>query len=693
MINRKPVHWGKSLVISVFIIILSSFVGIVFKAQFASKNIQTWLQPALAKLQPKWSISVNQFKLSLSDGIWPRVALVAKDVKATHVLPDCGARIGLHIDSMTVPIPLWHIYSKDFKVRVVEVGNLSLFIPKQTPFCPDQEAEDNSLQYTQSFSGGKKPKALRLPQISKSKVERIEIEQAEIILVGQDDIRLQLNQFRAQLQGPDFKLKSQLLLKYGEQFTQALPRLKLSLSKSGNTGILRAAGRWREGGLDLQINASQLTSNPRLTIQGRAKHLPLMEIVRVVSTINHEKQRFFPVSTWASFHTHFTLLWSELMETDILLEDIAIRGGLGTVKITAVPLSLKDMLPKPFKCQIENMNINSLAEAFGSEGPAGVFQHFGNLSGTLAYDSPKNMKLTGKIKNAIARFSGRGRTRFQQINSATIEITQQQDKVKAEISEADMNDGKFAGLVSVELDSADKSTIWNWDIKKLQFSQRIDALYFDERTEGFGVSGSALTQKGQINRFKTKITLPKIVLPQISLASTDAIVERLKDKWQMHVYSRDVALKKDSILSQFIEASKAAPAIKDSNVIELNNISANFSYDGGVVEWNPINLEVRNAPLTTTLKGKLDAFGNIKSELFIRDQGQTDQYWQVQGPIDKVVFIPRNQSAKTITETRRTAFMALQEPQESAVPTDKEKSAGSLNEWLKKLLIIRDQLQ
>lgn len=116
---------------------LAFIFSLTFKAVFSPRRIQYEIERVLSGADPRISTLAEGAHLSLSDGLWPRLAIVIEKLKLQTEDP-CLHQVKASIENLEMPIALSSLLNRNLIFNRIEVGLLSIEMKAKRVSCSEQ---------------------------------------------------------------------------------------------------------------------------------------------------------------------------------------------------------------------------------------------------------------------------------------------------------------------------------------------------------------------------------------------------------------------------------------------------------------------------------------------------------------------------------------------------------------------------
>jgi len=115
---------------------LALIFSLTFKAVFSPRRIQYEIERVLSAADPRISTSAEGAHLSLSDGVWPRLAIVIDKLKINTADP-CIHQVKANIENLEMPIAFSSLLNRNLIFKRIEVGLINIEMKAKRGDCSE----------------------------------------------------------------------------------------------------------------------------------------------------------------------------------------------------------------------------------------------------------------------------------------------------------------------------------------------------------------------------------------------------------------------------------------------------------------------------------------------------------------------------------------------------------------------------
>lgn len=453
-------------------VVLSLFIGLIFKSQIRSSAVKSRLQQTLVKLQKDANIDFESVEVRLSEWGIPRPVIEIRGVRVSPLKVNCQEN-QIYIDNLSFPLSFNLLFSDDKVISSLRVSLLEVRT-KNTRYCFSKSAariqseekgdsktgvtEEVAQSVTESVATSASPKneALQKLQNFKSHLNEIKIDRLRLIAVDKMNTAVDFNAVQI-----SFKYEKEKLNEFGVSgqllaFKEA--DKSFYLLKSDLKFLLKVEDK-------ISLNAElkglvmdrpfqfKIRNNPQknsLQFLGELNGISLKAMNYIIKTERPQTEvfDFLNNSSMTGFITGEYFLDGRNYEASI--KDIKILLGGGAAEINDINIFgiIDDKAQvKPFDVQLSHIELTKILsnKAFDQIRPS--IQNAGFISGLVQFTSVDQFKVKSLIEKTGFVFSNKGERVPQIFESFNLHATVDPQKLSLNINEFILDSQKIQGSV------------------------------------------------------------------------------------------------------------------------------------------------------------------------------------------------------------------------------------------------------
>lgn len=468
-------------------IILSLFIGLIFKSQIRASVVKAKLQQSLVRLQKDINIDFESVEVRLSEWGLPRPVIVIRGVRISPLKAACQEN-QVFIETLSFPLSFNLIFAKEKVISTLHISLMEVRT-KNTRMCfsktPAVEgavanrvvlAADKPVAASVSADAAKpvstaaevKTAAIEKLRNFKSHLNEVKIDRLRVIAVDKMNTAVDFNAVQVSFKYEQNKLnelnvggqllafkeadKSYYLLKSDIKFLVKLEdKANVSAELKGLVMDRPFQLKIRQ---DLQKNSIQFL--------GELSGISLKAINYIVKAErpNTEVYDFLTGSSMSGYLTGEYFIDDRHYEIDI--KDIKILAGNGVAEINEIfvfgKIDAKAQI-RPFDMQLSHIELTKILnhKAFDNIRPS--IQNAGSISGLIQFAGADQVKVKALIEKTSFVFSNKGERVFQTFDSFNFHATLDSKKLSLNINEFILDSQKIQGFVkySHQHESGDKA--------------------------------------------------------------------------------------------------------------------------------------------------------------------------------------------------------------------------------------------
>lgn len=472
-------------------IVLSLFIGLIFKSQIRSSVVKARLQQSIVRLQKDVNIDFEAVEVRLSEWGIPRPVIEIRGVRISPLKANCQEN-QIYIDNLSFPLSLNLIFSKEKIISTVRVSLLEVRT-KNTRLCFSKGETENSVANREVLSAhggmqaGVKPQASAQSQALqeavavksdaleklrnfKSHLNEVKIDRLRVIAVDKMNTAVDFNAVQVSFKYEHEKLnelvlagqllafkeadKSYYLLKSDIKFLVKLedkPTINAELK-----GLVMDRPFQLKIRNDLQKNSIQFL--------GEVNGISLKAINYIVKAERPQTEvfDFLSGSSMTGYMTGEYFLSDRRYEIDIKDIKVLVGGGVAEINDIYVFGKIDDKAQiKPFDVQLSHIELTKILshKTFDSIRPS--IQNAGYISGLVQFTSIDQVKVKSLIEKTSFVFSNKGERVSQVFDSFNLHASIDPQKVGLNINEFILDSQKIQGALKYTQthESGDKSLV------------------------------------------------------------------------------------------------------------------------------------------------------------------------------------------------------------------------------------------
>jgi hypothetical protein len=529
-------------------IVISCVLGLSIRLHFSPAYIKNIVSKAIST--QKFTLNFARAELALSSGVLPLLALRLSQVELIPH-PDCESEPSLRMAEVTVPFRILDLLRGHIAMGVVRGADLVVdldlikkncldtiekptgaFASKGSRSAPSLTPINSAANLPgRSASSGVDlaPKTINPPKTINQGLQWWSAEQFAILQdmvdgfafsrvefqfekktkkVYLDDLRLGLSSEKDMV-----NLTGDLRLSPEVTFGEKVAPFAIDLTATANRADIRVATHLNEGRLDIVATLRPL-ENSALEIDANAalKSAPISLMVPLLVKAGIVSEAFHPRFLWFSCNGAIKGRFQGLFASSPLrLSDCSIEGGGGS----RVALTSATRLPgggwKPFFLQIENLDVRRALDTFSLQGPQGIANDFGRLSGKLEILGPEDGRFEGHLAGADLRFSRRSVRVHQGVRRVGLSGDIHHGEVHLVAAAIDLEGGEFKGGIELNLDHHLERGQIKLHVEKLSFAPSVETLLVNGKLGSIVGEAQLNILNRRFNSIQGQWLLPKVV--------------------------------------------------------------------------------------------------------------------------------------------------------------------------------------
>ena len=655
-------------------LVIASLFSLTFKALFSSRRIQYEIERALSASDPRIKASINGAYLSLSDGLFPRLAIVIEKLQIQTSDP-CLFGAKATIENLVLPVAFSTLLDRTLVFKRVEVGILNLEMNSRRTGCgtielnPANTVKENEdelpLESINKVEAEKNANKLKDPTLKETQnknplkldtferpplVQTMSVESSFLSNIVFHEVNLKIVEwplFQWKLQ----KVEVQLPLK-GEVKThiegvvtltsdeKKYPfqgiHAQLEIDSDAEKAIAKIHGAWREGRVEVEGEWSP--NQKDFHWKGTFKQIPWSQLLVLAQSLGEAGPLPASSQAWVSAQVDWThkIDLPEKVEVD----GGHIEGEFGDFILGKLIAQRDDTSPHwnvdSYKVLAKEVDLDILTKMLGWQDPPAAFDRLGVFDGQAQFNENQLVSVSGNWKDLQLIFSNRGRREVQVVNNLKLELSGGSNRWAGVLQNIELEDGHWNGNIGISLDQNEKKVIIESSFNDLKLSPQVEEL--------MTMKGELSPIEGRLNlkfvvglpaEINGMLKLDQAVVNEVKLERLridfEGLAENVNGKFQMQLL--------DFPKSQLQYWPQSLPLNKDN--LQFKNLSGRFIRSTNTLELK----EVQSLLLDTKSRIFLDAGWSAEGFLHGNLQIRTDrkpQIYQLSGSRTSPIWLEKN---------------------------------------------------
>jgi len=622
-------------------VVLSLILGLSVRGLTAPSKVKAMVESAASKIHKDVHVEFDSAQLSLSNGLFPRFAVVIGKVKMESE-NECWMTPQLLVDEIRLPLSFWALLRGENPITEVEAGTVEVNLRSPYKNCETGGAAEPAHETPQikQFVTLKNPARSESPQ-TPTQVEAILIDQLRIsapplsepLELAAFAIRLKSNSPRViEMTAKTHLLKDQQVGDYLSHAT--LWGEYTEFPKKSVQG--RLSGNWREG--SYQLKANYLMKEEEFTSEVDLKHIPLSQVAQIFKKMNWLKEDLNARQVWVSLNLQTTAKKADLKKSGMQIKDLRLEGDLGDLTLPEARIvSLQPLRYFPFTVDIQRLNLERLLTLLNRPHPSPALGQLGHFTGTAVFKDDDHIEISGTHKGLEFIFSNKGQREMQTLREIAGDMKLEKDRWTIAISRFTPDQGAFDGQMQLLADRDFKNLEIKAKAQELRMAPNVVKLMTTGGQIGaFSGDMDMKFQEGRLNSIKGILNSENINVEGVELAKAKMNFDYVKGEVVTQVQAQKLSMRVGSPAFQLLK-DLVEPEWMSDDHLAMKNLSAQFRSD------NLKALAWRNFQAQLEKGGRISSEGAWDEEGFLAGQiqaqtGKSNHKWLVAGKRDVPTF-------------------------------------------------------
>ena len=473
-------------------LLVVSALGLGARLYFSPNRLRAFVEDALQHAResgnPLPNVAFKEARLVLGHGLWPTVAVRLSDVTIA-ALPGCATdRWAAQAEEVEIPLR-WSrlVRQARWAAGTVRLRNLTVDSDAWRSGCGLQPNEEPARVTTPAparhwWSPGDLAR-------TESVVEGLQAEGVRLLFENREK-SVMLERVSLRL-GPDaVRVHVRLSVPPEWTFGEALPRVEIEGEVKADGARATARADLEEGRLKVEASLRPREGgHVELEARASAIGVPASVLAPLAGRagLGLAGSRFNPKFLWLSCSAEIQGRVHDLFATSpVKISACALDGASGRVAVESA-VRKGDGSWAPFKAHAERLDARAWLEAFGVEGPRGVFWDFGRLNGDFEYLGSGDYRGQASLEGLKALFVHRDHRATQEM-SLVASVLKRGVHARGRLEKATLVGGDFEGSATWDFDESFGRGVIDVEARRLNMAADVQRLMLDGTVKGLALS-------------------------------------------------------------------------------------------------------------------------------------------------------------------------------------------------------------
>lgn len=627
---------------------ISFFFGYTAKSLLSPSRVSAQIEKAASHIHKDVKVSFTSAQLSLSDGFFPRMAVIISQVRMESAQKCWGSPV-LDVDELRLPLSFWAWVQRRSPVQQIEADNVKLTLREDFEPCERNEVKSEK----------KEPSA---PAVSLSPTETSSKYQNDIRSLSILDLKIVSEkhpQYSSEFMSFAVKVKSfapkvievnaKTHLLKDQQVGDYLSHANLFLQyKESPQATLQSHffGNWREGHYSLIANYNM--DEKLLAMEADLKHIPLSQILGILQKYGLASRELNGRQAWLSSKARLMAPIDQIKTSPLEIRDLRLEGDVGDLRVDKIDInSIEPLRYQPIALDIKKLDIGKLLQLLNRPPKTNFLGELGVFTGRAQIESDRQMRLTGEHRGLEFVFSNKGQRELQIIERMAGDIDLVGDSWSFQIQRVEPKAGAFLGRVKIKADRDFKSVDVKTQVDELTLSPAVQKLM----TNGGGVGILSLDlearlKEGQMSYLKGLARLDGMKVEGMMFGKTKMTIDWSHGEVVFNAQSKSFAIEPESVGVPVLEQVTPSEWWEEGR-LEMNSLSGVFtSKNLQGFSWKNVQGQVGKSGKFLT-EGAWNEAGALKGAVYNRE-GKTHHKWLIEGTRSAPTFVEETSAGKRL---------------------------------------------
>ena len=644
---RKAVVDQSGLKIVVIGIIISVFLGLIFKSQIRPNVVKARLEKTLVKLQKDINIDFESVEVQLSEWGIPRPVVAINGIRISPLNTLCNEN-QIYIESLSFPLSLNLLLSENKTINSLRMSLVEIRFKHLDQCLKSANKEATAVNDIRVQNKTENVQFDKIVERSSTHLKDVSIDRLRLISPDNLKTAIDFNAVQMALGYKENKLSTLQLQSQLMMFKDPNRNLyllksdaKLSLEMSENN-FLNIDADIAGLILDRPIKIKVKTDSDKKTINlfGEFKSISLKALNYLVRSENRDVE-IFDFLTGSTISGYVTGEYSlEKRFGEILLSKTKLYFGNGVIEVNDIHLNSSEgrWSLKPFDVAISRIDLTKVIDHPYFSKIKSSIQNTGYLSGMLQYDQNGRVKLNALLEKVSFYFSNRSIRLSQTFDRFNLKLIADNEKIDFSADDFIYNGHKILGHIHYLQKKQQQSQLLTADLKGEILSQDVVKLftglsYQPEMSINFQTDlKTKFTGKGNLSRFDIENVSMKEV-------AVDYVKDLEKEKENILIKSQSIQITQsadeDYVLNQFFKPDifsnpKIDLQAARIEISKFKTIEVKFKADADIVNESKSKID------KFKMNGEIDNKLNLSGDFGLKSSGKKGSLYNFSGPYDQL---------------------------------------------------------
>ena len=632
---KNTVAEQPGLIWSFLAIVLALFFGLAFRSTFSSEKISVLIQAAAKNIHPDFKVSFENAYLSLSDGLFPELAVVVENIDLTSD-SKCWMQPQIKVDELRLPLELTELLRGRVRLATVDVGHIDVLLRSGFQPCGPKPASVPASAPIETTASSTPSANLDVQVTHTHPVQNVFIRSMHLQMADNSVLQFEFSRWRIRTDEEQKHFRGEGSVWVPLENTKgSSPRAEVHLDFADDTHQLKTEinGFWREGSYSWKSQTD--LGSQKTSAQFDADHLPLTQVLGLLQKQGLIEQEFNGRQAWLSIKMKTDGEQVLNAQSHLKVEQLKVEGDLGEFEGKEINfLNLSPLKAEPFSLSLHGVRLEKLFSFFDLAPPSPILGDLGTFNGELKYQSFEEFVLSGEHSGLQFVFANQGQRELQTMSLISGKAVFKKNRWEVDLDRIRPLEGLFLGKVKIHADKQWRKVGLNLDVDELSLSPSVQKLMSDGGSFG-RLSGRVDVEldSGKLENIRGQVSSSNLIVNNLSMAHAQGLLSTQEGIFKLDVQGKKLALSSPSplleTLSPFLNANEA-----------LTSEQIHFwvsSKDLKELKWKIYPTRINAVTLRS--EGSWSEDNLLSGEISRAEVGQ-EQKWSIKGTREKPLFEP-----------------------------------------------------
>lgn len=617
-------------------ILISVLIGLAIKVTISPDRVRTHIDEALAKIPQKTleqiHIQFGETSISLSQGIWPDLSLVIKDVKISSS-NICWLSPQIEINQIRLPLSWSQLFVGKIDMHELRADEVDLSLRNAPADCEKNKttaAVPSAPMIALRSVAEEAETAAAAPQ---NPIHKISVRKFLIHYLPVAFTTFQVDSFETNIlsnQPKLIELSGKINLGgdtlVGDYTSHASLKIRFDEAK-GPLWTISARGDWREGRYDLSAFYSQ--DKKKYEAHFELKHLPLSQLMPLLAKYRLVENDYNGKQIWMSGKLETAGLIDQWEKNPVHVSQVKVEGDLGDIQTPKIEIhTVKPVTFDPINLDLHGVSLQQFLVVLRRPHPSPALGELGTFNGVASIEESNHIRIRGDYSGLEFIFSNRGSRETQTISLLSGEAEFRNNRWRVKIDRIRPLEGVFDGVIQMQADQNWRDLEIETKLEEMSLSPNVQALMTGGGSLGaFSGKMKAELVGGELKSLEGLLKSDRILVEGMHIERPKFAFSTQKTNYYLDVNAQEMEIDPTSTPGNFLSKVLVLPA--NSARFLFKNTSVRFQTRHlKDLQWTSFQSLIPQGVIRS--QGGWSEDGDLFGQISVRVQ-KKEAHWLIRG--------------------------------------------------------------